>query len=228
MNRSKLPTAPHVHSGLDFGDPIWLVTLADLAGLMLVFFVMMFAMSALDRRELERVSGTSVVGPVVEAATGQIDSRLPPSSDAEGRDPNYLASVIRAKFDNEPQLSGLEVRDLGDRAIIFVPTARLEQESRSGAGVAKGGLIHSLAGALRTLPNRISVDARFEGTGAAANPERWRAALMVAFRAARALEKAGLSGPVGARAMVGPETRQSGLHVVIFSAGSPSPESVLR
>ena len=228
MIQSKQPPILWSPAAKVVADPIWLISLTDLAGLMVVFFVMLFAMSALDQGELERVVGTSVVGPVVEAASGLVVSRLPPASDAEGRDPNYLASVIRAKFENEPQLKDLMVRDLGDRAIIFVPTARLEQESRSGAGVAAGGLIHSLAGALRTLPNRISVDARFAGASAAANPERWRAALMVAYRAARALEKAGLPGPVGARAMVGPETGQSGLHIVIFAAGSPSPESVLR
>ena len=68
MNRSKPPAMSHVDSGQDSGDPIWLVTLADLAGLMLVFFVMLFAMSALDQRELE------LSEPIATPADSRFDS----------------------------------------------------------------------------------------------------------------------------------------------------------
>ncbi len=206
------------------GDPVWLITLADLISLMLVFFVMLFAMSSLDRRDLKAISGSALIEPVVPTAPARVQAGLPLPDTAEGRDPEYLASVIRAKFEAEPLLSDLAVTDLGDRAVIFVPLDRLKEKDIDAA-TRPGGLFHALAGALRTLPNRIVVDSRLGGAGAKADPGLWRAALVVGYRASRALEAAGLALPVGARAMVRAQAGPSGLDIVIFAAGRTDLES---
>lgn len=204
-------------------DPIWLVTLADLMGLMLVFFVMLFAMSALDRQELEKVTGIAIVEPATEVGPSLLRSSLPPAESAGGRDPHYLASVIRAKFEGETALRDLVVSDLGERALIEVPIATLVRDEDVAANQER--LMHALAGALRSLPNRVSVDARFVGADASTNRAMWRSSLMLAWRAARALERAGLPGPVDARAMIGARSGHSGLDIVIFAAGMTSGES---
>jgi len=206
------------------GDPIWLITLADLVGLMLVFFVMLFAMSALDRNELEKLSRTTILSPLMGIEPVLLDANLPLPKEAEGRDPNYLASVIRAKFEEDPVLKDLVVLDRGDRAIVVVPPKRLVQALDTQAP-APNDLFHALAGALRTLPNKMSVDARFSGADAGKNLEYWQAALALSYRAARSLEGAGMAGPIRARAILGSEDGHSGLDIVIFAEGEPSLDS---
>jgi hypothetical protein len=122
-------------------------------------------------------------------------------------------------------LRGLVVRDLGDRAIVVVPIERLARAGEM-TGASQDGLFHALAGALRTLPNRVAVDARFAGIDVATSRNLWRSSLGIAYRAARALEQAGLPGPVEARALVGAQAGHSGLDIVIFAAGSTGAESV--
>jgi hypothetical protein len=200
------------------GDPSWLITLADLAGLMLVFFVMLFAMSEIDRKELQRISGNSLIYSMLDDVPKSMSVTMPLPSRPDGRDPGYLASVIRAKFESDPALADLTVEDKGDRAIVFVPLQRLRMASVPGDGEP---LFHALAGALRMLPNSVMVESRLSPTGAGADRARWRTALLVGYRAAKALESAGLAGPIGARAAVGAQPGQSGLNIVIFAAGRP-------
>lgn len=220
MRLLKLQRGTHTQQGAANADPAWLITMADLASLMLVFFVMLFAMTELDQKELERVLGTSIVEPLNDNASQSVvtDQALPRRDAGEGRDPDYLSSVIRAKFESDPLLRDLEVVGYGDRAVITIPLTRLAQ-ALNPAESNQEGLLYALGGALQTLPNRIVVDANLMKESARGDRETWARALKVAHRVATGLQSTGIADPIAARGHVKATTRQAGVDIVIFASG---------
>ncbi|MBL8708992.1 MAG: hypothetical protein JNL25_07360 [Rhodospirillaceae bacterium] len=210
----------------EMGQPPWLITFADLVSLMLVFFVMLFAMSTLDQTRLQRILGLNPMPTVVaETETLTVQRSLERAPVADARDPDYLLSVFKTKLESDPLLKDMPLKSFGDRVVLSISAERLAADLEPGPTGRAGALVYALAGALQTLPNQIVVDGYGpETTGA----DRWQTALKLAYRVASGLAEAGIRNPVLARGHVGvaigPDsagTEAGGVDIVLLDGTAP-------
>jgi chemotaxis protein MotB len=183
------------------GNPPWLITFADLVSLMLVFFVMLFAMSTVENEQWQQILGRNPVPQVIETPEQLVQARaLERAPVAAARDPDYLLSVFKTKLESDPLLKDLPLASYGDRIVLSIPAARLAADLEPGPTGRAGALVYALGGALQTLPNQIVVDGYAPDGVESGN--RWATALRLAYRIASGLEEAGIEGPVLARGHV--------------------------
>ncbi|MDY0882665.1 flagellar motor protein MotB [Dongia soli] len=211
----------------DGHQPLWLITFADLIGLLLVFFVLLFSMSSLERSQLQHLTQgvTGIQG------TDEADAPNRPLPDPQvqaGRDPGYLTSVLRAKFDMEPALRSLTVTDFGDRSIIALTPENLNQAIGLNAKPGQSNILYTLAGVLRMLPNQIIVDSRLidvDKSSSAASGTDWEKSLRVALIVGKALADGGLGAPVTVRSHVVTNGEPAGVDIVLLETTMPADDS---
>lgn len=207
----------------DGHQPLWLITFADLIGLLLVFFVLLFSMSSLERSNLRHL----IQGVPGVHGTDDADAPNRPLPDPQvqaGRDPGYLTSVLRAKFDMEPALRGLAVTDFGDRSIIALTPENLNQAIGPGAKSGQSNVLYALAGVLRMLPNQIIVDSRLAAVDMSASNTSgtdWEKSLRVALMVGKALTDGGLAAPVTVRSHVATNGEPAGIDIVVLATTAP-------
>lgn len=206
---------------MDGHQPLWLITFADLIGLLLVFFVLLFSMSSLQTSKLQRiVHGMPGAHPQARSDADALNHAIPDPQVEEGRDPGYLGSVIKAKFANEPALKKLTVTGLGDRAIISLTVADLESSIGADAKGGKENTLHALADVLRMMPNQIVVDSRLAPIGAApGQPDlaMWQKSLQVALAVSNALTQGGVASQVMARGHVVDRGVRPTIDIIVLS-----------
>lgn len=141
---------------------IWMITFTDLVGLLLAFFVMIFAMSSIDQtrfresRGLEDLNREPLPGAV--EATVQAERNAPQAVVELGHDLGYLGTLLREQLGRETLLSGTIIRQDGSQIILSLP-AHLLFEPNGAAPTAQGGqALFALVGLLRNLQNRIEVE----------------------------------------------------------------------
>jgi chemotaxis protein MotB len=209
---------------MDGHQPLWLITFADLIGLLLVFFVLLFSMSSLQTSKLQRISqGMPGAHPPARSDADALNHAMPDPQVEEGRDPGYLASVIKAKFANEPALKKLTVTGLGDRAIISLTVPDLESSIGADAKGGKENALHALADVLRMLPNQIVVDSRLAPIGAVPGQSdlaMWEKSLQVALAVGNALTQGGVTSPVTTRGHVVSRGVQPTVDIIVLSNSS--------
>jgi chemotaxis protein MotB len=90
----------------------WLISFTDLIGLLLAFFIMLFAMSSPDEERWTKLAklfaGQLTIGPAGESdVVPDVDRPSPTAVPApeRGLDTDYLASVLLAKLATEPLLA---------------------------------------------------------------------------------------------------------------------------
>ncbi|HVJ41512.1 MAG TPA: flagellar motor protein MotB [Dongiaceae bacterium] len=211
---------------MDGHQPLWLITFADLIGLLLVFFVLLFSMSSLQTSKLQKIS-EGVPGARVEARSDAdaLNQAMPDPQVEEGRDPGYLTSLIKAKFANDPALKNLPITGLGDRAIISLSVADL-QTSIGADAVGKNNTLHALADVLRVLPNQIVVDSRLAPMGDVpdeADLLRWQKSLQAALAVSNALTQGGVTSSILARGHVVDRGATPTIDIIVMSNTAPEP-----
>lgn len=210
---------------MDGHQPLWLITFADLIGLLLVFFVLLFSMSSLQTSKLQKIS-EGVPGARVEARSDADapNQAMPDPQVEEGRDPGYLTSLIKAKFANEPALKNLPIEGLGDRAIISLSVTDLQASIGADAIGGKSNMLHALADVLRVLPNQIVVDSRLAPMGDLpdqADLMRWQKSLQAALAVSSALAQGGVTSPILARGHVVDRGATPTIDVIVMSNTAP-------
>jgi chemotaxis protein MotB len=188
-------------AGADPAAGVWLITFTDLIGLMLAFFIMMYAMSKLDEERWGKlVPHLAPVAPAEEPAVP--GSAVPPASatastevpaPARGRSTDYLAVLLPQKLAAMPALAEARVLPGASRVDLVLPRAALDGP-HAGAAAA-------LAGLLGSLPNAARIEATIDGR--AHRPQDWAEATRRAAAVAAALAAAGYSRPLEARGHVG-------------------------
>jgi len=198
--------------GAQSSEPLWLVTLTDLVGLMLAFFVMMFSMGTVEEGRWQRVAGAMSNGPVEATAGGQspprADVNAAPQPIVAGRNLDYLAALLEQRLAAAAMKDSAKIeREEGRIAIRIDPTAQAEVEKT----------ISDLAAILRPLPNSIAVES--EAASGAADPavlsEHWLAALARSVEAARLLAAAGYGRSAEVLVRVGADGRDSAIRIVV-------------
>ena len=179
------------------GSPqLWLITFADLVGLLLAMFVMLFSMSHVDRSSWQKLVSSLASGlpstregevvPAIEQRDAEALIEIP------GEDLDYLSSLLQGHLQAEPALSGSLVQRLEDRVVVSFPADLLFTPGAVELGGDARSALFSLGGLLRNLDNRIEVaghaDPSSPPRGYASN---WELSLQRAHAVARLLEAAG-------------------------------------
>ncbi len=203
--------------------PIWLITFTDLVGLLLAFFVMIFAMSSVDEHRYRELATAADFGrPNLPSASeaAVLDERNAPQSEIElGRDVGYLGALLREQVSREPTLVKTLVRQEGTQIVLSLPAELLfepngAQPSRTGARA-----LFALVGLLRNLPNRIEIEGHADPNPPSAGgfASNWELSLARAAAVALRLEKAGYRQLVVARGRAASRFDE-------IAAGLPAPE----
>lgn len=213
------------NQSMDGHQPLWLITFADLIGLLLVFFVLLFSMSSLQTSKLQKIAeGVPGVHIEAHADADALNHAMPDPQVGEGRDPGYLTSVIKAKFANEPALKALPITGFGDRAIISLTVADLATSIGADAKSGKDNTLHALADALRMLPNQIVVDSRLAPMGTVPDQSdliMWQKSLQVALAVSNALTQGGVVAPIMTRGHVVDRGTSPTVDIVVMSTSAP-------
>lgn len=204
MNNTSIigrPIAADRKNGNDQG-PQWLITFADLAAVLVAFFVLMFSMSEVDT---DRWNGA------VESLDRQFDMSRDPESARptaqvnitqlmaeDGLDLGYLRRILADQIAEQPALAESRFRETEDALTLTLPAGLLFETG--GATLSREGLraLFVLAGALGRIENDIEVighadPRRVEGSRYDTN---WELSLARAAATARALNANGVSRPI--------------------------------
>ncbi len=190
-------------------QPPWLMSFADFVSCLLACFVLLYSLVAVDRAKFDQLMEGMPGRQVVEDVPGSADRAMEVAPRDEGRNVDYLASVIKAKLEHDPALANIGVRSEGDRVILRLPPKDLL--SVGSAGQAAGqDLVYAIGGALGTVPNTIAVEARPD------RPAEFTSGLAYAVRLAERLEQAGAAGPIAARMRLTAPGEAAGIDLIVF------------
>ena len=195
-------------------QPPWLMSFADFVSCLLACFVLLFSMVSIDKEKFQKIVGSIPGHQHLDMKAPQpVERGMEAESADDGRSPNYLLSLLKASFANDPKLAALGLRGDHDHVIVTLPTSTLIAELGEGGGANKGGLLFAVGGALRSFPNEIVV----QGQGvAASDAERWGKLFLLTQMSAAAIEQAGVSGPVPARTeLIGGDAGGMQVNIVI-------------
>lgn len=182
------------------GQPAqWLVTFADLAAVLVAFFVLMFSMSEVDTdrwngavdaldRQFDLTREAEQPRPVAERNITQLIAE-------DGLDLGYLRRILAGHIAEQPILEGARLRESDGALIVTLPAGLLFESGGTRIGDAGRGSIFVLAGALGRIDNDIEVvghadPRRIRNGGQDTN---WELSLARAAAVARALNAAGIS-----------------------------------
>jgi hypothetical protein len=197
-------------------QPPWLLSFCDFVSCLLACFVLLYSLVAVDQSKLnqilEGVPGRQVTEDIPQDAEPR-GMQVAPEVDARNAD--YLTSVMRAKLEQDPALSGIEVEGQGDRVLLHLPVKQLLAVDTPNAPAGER-LVHALGGALNTLPNRVAVEVRPD------RPTEFSAGLAYAVRLAQRLEGAGANTPIVARARLTAAGEPTGIVLIVFDTAPAS------
>ena len=197
-------------------QPPWLMSFADFVSCLLACFVLLYSLVALDKAKLDKILQGMPGRQVVEDIPGSAERAMAVVPQDEGRNADYLASVIRAKLEHDPALANIKVESQGDRILLHLPPKDLLSVETSGA-TAGQPLVYALGGALGTVPNRIAVEVRPD------RPAEFTAGLAYAVRLAQRLEQAGANGTVTARTRLTAPGEAAGIDLIVFDKAPVAP-----
>ena len=182
----------------------WLIMFADLAALLLTFFVLLFSMSQVDVDEWTAVKEvlSASLDPRRTSAGPNVAPRLSVEKFIVSRaaDIDYLHALIVEKFVDEPVLGRSIVQRLEDRLVISLPADGLFEPGQTALTEAARKAAFALGNSLRYFSNRIEVyghaDPRpVRAPGLASN---WELSIARATAFADALREFGYSRPIRA------------------------------
>ncbi len=197
-------------------QPPWLMSFADFVSCLLACFVMLYSLVAIDRSKFDQMMEGMPGRQVVEDIPGSANRAMEIVPQDQGRNADYLVSVIRAKLEQDPALANIEVESQGDRVILHLPPKDLLSVG-SGGEAAGQALIHAIGGALGTVPNQIAVEVRPD------RPAEFSSGLTYAVRLAARLEQAGANGPIAARTRLTAPGEPAGIDLIVFDSAPVAP-----
>lgn len=187
------------------GNPeAWMLSFGDLISLMLVFFVMLFAMSTLEQEDFEAVvsSLSQRFTPItaVNEPVPQIDADIPKIREAKGYNLDYLHAVISQKLLQDPLLAEVAFHQLDDRLVISLPSQSLFETGSAGLSQEARESLYVLGDVLRYIGNRVDVAGHTDPSpiSSASFPSNWELSLSRAIAVANQLRRAGYTRKITA------------------------------
>ena len=186
-------------------DPnAWLVTFTDLIALMLTFFVMLFAMSAVKTEQWQNLTDSlrqrlsTLLDQPQASPTFRLD--MPSSDRTPGADLDYVAEVLRTQLAQHARLQRSVVRRESGRVFVSLPADMLFASGEFELTERAAEAVFALGGILRNFHNRIEVAGHADPRQPQSRyPSNWELSLLRAQSVAAALRRAGYDAPVIAR-----------------------------
>jgi flagellar motor protein MotB len=195
-------------------QPPWLMSFADFVSCLLACFVLLYSLVAVDRAKFDKILEGMPGRQVVEDIPGSAQRAMAVVPQDDGRNADYLVSVMRSKLDKDPALANVTVEGQGDRILLHLPPKDLLSIENGEAAGQK--LVYALGGALGTLPNLVAVEVRPD------RPAEFAAGLTYAVRLAQRLEQAGANRTPAARARLTAPGEAAGIDLIVFDKAPPS------
>lgn len=193
-------------AGKRSADARWLITFADLAAVMVAFFVLLFSMAEVDSDKWEgattafdrqfRISEATVTPRPVESSN--ITQRV----EEPALDLRYLELLIGQQLKEHEVLQDVRMAVSADRLALDFPGELVFASGRTGVSTAGRETLFVLGGMFAGIDNRVAVighTAANQTTGQTADGQEdidWELALVRAARVARSLRRAGYDRPI--------------------------------
>lgn len=194
MSRRRLGDQPQ-------SNYIWLVTFTDVMGLMLTFFVLMFAMSEPENKEYDKITSS------LRAEMGRVyGTHSNPGTEENidlGRvnfnralDVRYLEELIRNTIAGHPELQDIQVIPQAGSVVLSLPQEMLFTPGQATIKEEGRKILYTLGGSLSRVRNRIEIDghsgiAPLEGVQDSRYASNWELSLARAAQVASILENVG-------------------------------------
>ncbi len=165
---------PHV------GVPIWLISMTDLMGIVLTFFVLLFTMSSQTTPETWSAKKESQNG----AASAEMNAAMGAAGQAGDKDTislnkidfnqslnlSYLKSVLETLSKENPVLQKVRLIDDAEnkRLIVTLPHDLLFEKGKAEINTDGQTAIRALTGVLKNIPNGIEIIGHADPTQATA------------------------------------------------------------
>jgi flagellar motor protein MotB len=192
-------------------QPVWLMSFADFAGCLLASFVLLYSLAQTDRERMQAAFGIEA-GPKVEAGTqgGAADKSMAAKPAEDGKNTDYLASLLQTKIDAVPALAGVTVIPQVDKIALDLPIARLNIDAN--AADRADDLLFALAGLLSVIPNDSAIATEIP---ASAGGGDWTKGMTLANALAQKLRDSGAPDALVARTAISSDNA-SHVRAVIF------------
>lgn len=193
----------------------WLVTFTDVMGLMLTFFVMMFAMAEPQNKEYDQMTAA------LRAELGRVYSERTYTGTTENvdlarvnfnraLDVRYLEELIRSTIGAHEELKSVQVIPQAGSIVLSLPQELLFDPGQATVKESGRKILYTLGGSLSRVRNRIEIDGHtdnrpLEGAEQSAFGNNWELSLARAAQVASILENVGyqqtvaIAGHAGAR-----------------------------
>lgn len=185
---------------------IWLVTFTDIMGLMLTFFVMMFAMAEPQKEQFSEITTAlqSEMGRVYGArlSTGTEETvDLAKVNFNRALDTRYLEELIRSVIESHDDLKNISIIPQGGSVVLSLPQDLLFEPGQATVKDQGRKVLYTLGGALTRVRNRIEIDGHadprpLEGQQSGFG-NNWELSLARAASVATILENVGYQQSIG-------------------------------
>lgn len=174
----------------------WMLTFADLISLVLTFFVLIYAMSAIEQKQwyLVKQSFAKRLNPsnALERVQSSADEVVTLLDTRQAIDLDYLSNVIAEKISHFPELKDVQLRRLDDRLVISLTDDTLFEPGSSSLTPKAISVMFFLEGVLYSLGNAIEVNGHSDPTPIQqAGVSNWELSLARATTVAEELKKSG-------------------------------------
>lgn len=181
----------------------WLIVFADLISLLLAFFVMLFAMS-----NVERPKWQALVDALSPTETAKIQTDLPRTAsklrvagltETNAMNLDYLSAVLRAQMAEEAVFHGSLIQRLDDRLIISIPGDLMFKAGSSKPTKDARSLLAIISSVLGHSANRIDIYGHSDPTPIKTDdfPSNWELSIDRAASVAAEVNKSGYKRQVG-------------------------------
>jgi flagellar motor protein MotB len=188
-------------------QPVWLITFADLISLLLASFVLLYALSQNDRARMQAAFGIEAAVADRKADEGPAEKSMSAKPADQGRDTDYLATLLQTKIAAAPALKGVKVLPFDDSVRLDLPLDRIDAEA-----AREDDLVFALAGLLAVTPNEAAVAADLPEDGKA---ENWSKGIAIANALAARLKDSGAPDSIIARTGLSSDG-ETHVRIVIF------------
>ena len=176
----------------------WMVTFADLVALLLAFFVLLFAMSIVERYKWQNLI-RSLAGNMdsLESREGPkpaIEFQIEQLRPAPGTDLDYLTPVVERQLAAAPELAEAILWRRGGETVLSLPAESLFEAGTAEIAPGARATVYALSRVIQTLDNRIEI----QGQGGEAETA-WGGSLARAAALAAGLAEAGYGKGLAAR-----------------------------
>lgn len=215
------------------GTPIWMVTFTDVMGLMLTFFVMMFAMAEPEPESWSDIRAAlhSELNkfPQAQPDPGPVaQERLSRTAYDRALDLRYLDTLMDNVVGGNQSLADARIVAEGGALLISLPQAAVFADDGTGIGPAGRAALSDLADRLIRIRNQIEVVVYVENGGDPA--AEWALSLARAAQVAAQLRRGGYVRPVDIKGRAAapdnasPSQAGGQINIVIKNHGGQSAE----